>query len=60
MSQFFITLAAKKNLDGKHVVFGRVVHGMKVLEKLNAQVRGVITNVFVRSGLSRWHAGLSS
>ncbi|KAI9136487.1 cyclophilin-like domain-containing protein, partial [Paraphysoderma sedebokerense] len=39
-SQFFITLSpdAKKysKLEGKHVVFGKVIEGLEVLEKLNA------------------------
>ena len=35
-SQFFMTLRPTSWLDGKHVVFGRVVHGMRVLEKMEA------------------------
>ena len=33
-SQFFITYAPASNLDGSYTVFGRVVSGMDVLEKL--------------------------
>ena len=33
-SQFFITYAAASRLDGKHTVFGQVVEGMEVVEKI--------------------------
>lgn len=33
-SQFFITFRATSHLDGRHTVFGRVVSGMDVLDKL--------------------------
>ena len=33
-SQFFITLCAAPELDGKYVVFGSVVEGMELLERL--------------------------
>lgn len=33
-SQFFITFVRTPHLDGKHTVFGRVVEGIEVLEKL--------------------------
>lgn len=36
-SQFFITLAATKWLDGKHAIFGKVVGGQEIVEKI-AQV----------------------
>ena len=33
-SQFFVTLAPTPWLDGKHTIFGRISHGMGVIERI--------------------------
>ncbi|EYU22353.1 hypothetical protein ABFS82_06G138300 [Erythranthe guttata] len=38
-SQFFITTVITSWLDGRHVVFGKVVSGMEVVQKIEAQGR---------------------
>eukprot|EP01098_Paradermamoeba_levis_P005040 TRINITY_DN2139_c0_g1_i1.p1 TRINITY_DN2139_c0_g1~~TRINITY_DN2139_c0_g1_i1.p1 ORF type:complete len:265 (+),score=93.90 TRINITY_DN2139_c0_g1_i1:67-795(+) len=35
-SQFFFTFAPLPNLDGKHVVFGQVIEGLEILQKINS------------------------
>eukprot|EP00198_Chlamydomonas_reinhardtii_P000963 XP_001690298.1 peptidyl-prolyl cis-trans isomerase, cyclophilin-type [Chlamydomonas reinhardtii] len=37
-SQFFFTLAPAPQCDGKHVVFGKVVEGLEVLARIDAEV----------------------
>ncbi len=39
-SQFFITLAATPHLDGRHTVFGRLVHGEDVIKKISSVKTG--------------------
>eukprot|EP00536_Pseudo-nitzschia_multiseries_P000070 jgi/Psemu1/177791/e_gw1.2.337.1 len=39
-SQFFVTLKPTPHLDGKHVVFGRVVSGMESIRKMEDVERG--------------------
>ena len=34
-SQFFITTVHTPHLDGKHVVFGEIVDGIKIIKKIN-------------------------
>ena len=49
-SQFFITTAVTKWLDGKHVVFGKVVKGLEVLmnlEKIGSQSGGTSKLVLI-------------
>lgn len=54
-SQFFITVKKTEWLDGRHVVFGKVLEGMKVVRKIEktktaAQDKPVKTVVIVDSG----------
>jgi peptidyl-prolyl cis-trans isomerase B (cyclophilin B) len=39
-SQFFINVADNDNLDNKHVVFGRVIEGMELVEYINSRPVG--------------------
>ncbi|KAF8370340.1 hypothetical protein PRIPAC_76769 [Pristionchus pacificus] len=36
-SQFFITTAQAESLDGKHVVFGRVIQGLNIVHEIEKQ-----------------------
>ena len=41
-SQFFFTLAAAPQCDGKHVVLGKVVEGLEILKRIGkATMRGM-------------------
>lgn len=47
--QFFVTCAAARGLDGKHVVFGQVVDGMETVRMIeNVRVNGERPVVDVR------------
>jgi peptidyl-prolyl cis-trans isomerase A (cyclophilin A) len=39
-SQFFITVAATTWLTGKHTIFGEVVEGQDVVDKISKAARG--------------------
>ncbi|EFJ12912.1 hypothetical protein SELMODRAFT_115473, partial [Selaginella moellendorffii] len=43
-SQFFLTFAPAPHLNGKHVVFGRVVEGLEVLRKIELQPVKPVSN----------------
>ncbi|KAF9972697.1 Peptidyl-prolyl cis-trans isomerase cyp8 [Actinomortierella ambigua] len=50
-SQFFITFKPCKHLDGKHTIFGRVVGGMDVLDKLERAPADEATDVPLPPGI---------
>ncbi|KAF0983091.1 hypothetical protein FDP41_011069 [Naegleria fowleri] len=55
-SQFFITMAPTPHLDGKHVVFGRVLKGWEFLQRLelirtNQVYRPAVDVIIVNSGI---------
>ncbi len=57
-SQFFITLAPTPWLDGKHVVFGQIVKGFAVAQRLEQMgsekgtLKAGVTAKIVKSGVA--------
>lgn len=50
-SQFYVTLAARPELDGKYTVFGQVISGIDVPSQI--QVGDVIRRVTVKGGAAK-------
>ncbi len=50
-SQFYIMLSARPGLDGKYTVFGQVLSGMDVVEKI--QVGDVIKKIYVKEATAK-------
>ena len=45
-SQFFICYSATPHLDGKHELFGRVIHGYDILERAENTNKAPVTGLF--------------